>query len=203
MAILLIRHGETAANARRVVQRPDVPLNERGLAQARRLGARLADMGVGELISSDHERASMTAREIQLATGARLSWDEGLRERSFGDLRGRAYADIDADIFAPTYSPPNGETWAEFDARVDATWDRLAPLAQVESGHLGLVTHGLFCRSLVSRRLDLSRGFTPVLAFANTSLTVIAADPPWVVERLNCSEHLSDEGAPSIGGLRA
>ena len=32
-AILLVRHGETAGNAARVVQRPEVPLNERGIRQ--------------------------------------------------------------------------------------------------------------------------------------------------------------------------
>ena len=33
MAIFLIRHGETAGNANRVVQVPETPLSERGLAQ--------------------------------------------------------------------------------------------------------------------------------------------------------------------------
>ena len=32
MQIFLIRHGETAANAARIVQTPDTPLSERGIA---------------------------------------------------------------------------------------------------------------------------------------------------------------------------
>ena len=37
MAIYLVRHGETASNAARVVQTPEVPLSPRGEDQARRL----------------------------------------------------------------------------------------------------------------------------------------------------------------------
>jgi broad specificity phosphatase PhoE len=40
MTILLVRHGETAGNASRILQRPDVPLNERGLRQADLLAQR-------------------------------------------------------------------------------------------------------------------------------------------------------------------
>jgi len=34
MTILLVRHGETDGNASRILQRADVPLNERGIRQA-------------------------------------------------------------------------------------------------------------------------------------------------------------------------
>jgi broad specificity phosphatase PhoE len=37
MTILLVRHGETDGNAARVLQRADVPPNERGMRQAERL----------------------------------------------------------------------------------------------------------------------------------------------------------------------
>ena len=39
--ILLIRHGETELNAKRVLQPPETPLSERGVAQAERLARRL------------------------------------------------------------------------------------------------------------------------------------------------------------------
>ena len=42
MAIVLVRHGETESNAQRVLQHPETPLSERGLAQARRVAERLA-----------------------------------------------------------------------------------------------------------------------------------------------------------------
>jgi broad specificity phosphatase PhoE len=37
MTILVVRHGETDGNAARILQRPDVPLNERGMRQAEEL----------------------------------------------------------------------------------------------------------------------------------------------------------------------
>jgi len=202
MSILLIRHGETASNAGRVVQTPDIPLNERGIEQARRLAARVRELGIERLISSDHTRAAMTSAEIELATGVRTQWDEGLRERDFGDIRGRPYADIGVDIFARDYAPPGGETWTQFNARVDAAWDRIAALAASCEGNLAVVTHGFFCRSLVERRLELSSDLPPVSAFHNTALTVIGATPPWIVERINCCAHLEGADQPLQRGMR-
>jgi broad specificity phosphatase PhoE len=56
MSILLVRHGETEGNRKRAFQQPETPLSERGVAQARQLGERLAGMGVGAIIASDYAR---------------------------------------------------------------------------------------------------------------------------------------------------
>jgi broad specificity phosphatase PhoE len=37
-----VRHGETAGDAARILQRADVPLNERGIHQAERAGLKLS-----------------------------------------------------------------------------------------------------------------------------------------------------------------
>ena len=117
-----MRHGETASNAARILQTPDIPLSERGLAQAERLAERLAGLGVAAILTSDYARARMTAERVRAATGAPLEeWPE-LRERNFGALRGRAYAELGFDPFAPDYAPPEGESWPAFHAR-----DRRAP----------------------------------------------------------------------------
>jgi len=196
VSILLIRHGETSANAARVVQRPDAPLSERGLAQAQRLAERLVQVGVAAIVSSDHARARVTAERVQAATGAPLElWPE-LCERNFGELRGRSYAEIGVDIFAPDYAPPGGETWQVFHERVEHTWRSVCARAAALNGNLAVVSHGLVCRSVVER---LSRR-APDLAvpefWANTSLTVIAAQPPHEIEILNCSTHLTGLEAP-------
>lgn len=201
MSILLIRHGETASNARRVVQTPDVPLNERGVAQARRLAQRLHALGVERLCSSDHVRAAMTAQEIERASGVSIEWDEGLRERNFGDIRGIPYAEIGTDLFAEDYAPPGGETWPQFHARVDTTWERIIALASELDGNLALVTHGLFCRSL-QRHLELLDGLAPLRAFRNASLTVIDAEEPWAVRLLDCCAHLEEADVRARGGAR-
>ena len=68
MNIYLIRHGETAGNAARIVQMPDTPLNDRGERQARQVAQRMARHGVDAILVSDYERAHATARAVQAAT---------------------------------------------------------------------------------------------------------------------------------------
>ena len=189
-AILLVRHGETELNAARVLQRPETPLSARGLQQAERLATRLSRLPIGRILSSDLARARMTAERVARATGAPLVLDAGLQERNFGELRGTPYAELPCDPFAPGYVPPGGESWEELHARTDAVWERVVRLARDTAGHLVVVTHGLVCHSLVSRRLELAEGVRMPLGFANTALTWIEPGPPWRVSLANCTAHL-------------
>lgn len=201
MAIYLIRHGETLGNAARVVQRPDNPLSPRGVAQAQRLGRRLAPEGIARIVSSDLARAATTAEHVQRATGAPLSFDALLHERNFGDIRGTAYADLGFDMFAPDYAPPNGESWPVFHARVDRAWAVVQALAASTDGHLAVVTHGLVCRSLAARCLVLPDGAEAPERWDNTSLTIAEGPTPWRVRLLNCVAHLGDmDEAPAAAG---
>jgi len=194
--IFLIRHGETAGNAARIVQRPDIPLSPRGLAQAERLARRLAHEGVAAILSSDLARARQTAECLQRETGAPLTFEPLLHERNFGDIRGTAYADLGFDIFAPDYAPPRGETWPAFHGRVDRAWERVQTLAAATDGHLAVVTHGLVCRSVASRHLCLPAGEVVPERWENTSVTVVERAAPWRVSLLNCVAHLDEVAAP-------
>jgi probable phosphoglycerate mutase len=193
MAIFLIRHGETASNAARVVQTPDIPLSPRGLRQAQALARRLADAGITAILSSDLARARMTAECLRTATGATLRLEPGLQERNYGDIRGRAYATLGVDIFAPDYAPPGGESWAVFHQRVNQVWGEVTRAAADAAGHLAIVTHGLVCYSLALRHLRLPEGTAAPMRWANTSVTVIDASRPWSVRLLNCTAHLTGE----------
>lgn len=190
--IFLIRHGETLGNAARVVQHPDNPLSPVGVAQAERLARRLARESVARIVSSDYARAAATARSLESLTGAPLSFEPLLQERSFGDLRGRPYDKLGFDMFEPDYAPPNGETWPVFHARVDRAWARVQALAEGTDGHLAVVTHGLVCRSLAARHLILREGETVPLRWENASLTIVESPPPWRVRLLNCVTHLGN-----------
>jgi broad specificity phosphatase PhoE len=193
MSILLIRHGETALNAARVVQPPDTPLSERGLAQARSLGVRIAGMdGVVQILSSDQARARMTAECVREKTGLPLGLDPGLQERNFGDIRGTPYSELGFDIFGPDYDPPGGESWESFHRRVDEVWERVTRLRAKLDGSLAVVTHGLVCRSLATRRLALPRELGDPSGWANTALTIVDPEPPWRVRLVNCTAHLED-----------
>ncbi len=192
MAIFLIRHGETASNAARIVQTPDTPLSERGIEQAELLASRLASLGVAAILASDLARAHMTAERVGAATNAPITLDPGLQERNFGDIRGRPYATLGVDIFAPDYAPPGGERWDEFHARVDAAWPRIVAAATAIDGNLAVVTHGLVCYSLALRQLQLSPQEQAHMRWANSSVTIIESAPPWRVALLNCTDHLNE-----------
>jgi probable phosphoglycerate mutase len=188
--LFLIRHGETEGNALRIVQHPHIPLSPRGLVQAERLARRLAAEGIAQIVSSDYARAVTTAEHLQRATGAPLVIEPLLRERNFGDLRGRPYAELGFDMFEPDYAPPNGETWPMFHDRVDRAWIRVQELAAATSGSLAVVTHGLVCRSLAARRLILADGEVAPERWENTSLTIVDWPAPWRVRLLNSIAHL-------------
>ena len=202
MAIYLIRHGETAGNATRVVQKPDIPLSTNGVDQARRLAGRLTDQGIGRILASDLRRAAMTAEAVGETTGVPIRYDALLHERNFGDVRGTPYAELDFDLFAPDYDPPGGESWERFEARMDEAWLLIQRAAGECQENLAVVTHGLVCRSVVARRTLLPEGVDrnlSGLAWRNTSLTILDGPDPWRVRLLNCSAHL-EEAEPEEGG---
>jgi len=202
--IFLIRHGETSSNAARIFQQPETPLSNRGLAQARALASRLRSEPIERTIASDYQRAAQTARAVADAAGSALEFEPLLQERNFGDLRGTPYSEVAGDPFREGYTPPGGESWQVFNARIERAWAVVSAVAQESAGDLVVVTHGLVCRAFVERCLDagdlLSGKAEGGLAFANTSVTIIGATPPWRVDRIGCTEHLGTEpaaGAPA------
>jgi broad specificity phosphatase PhoE len=221
MAILLIRHGETEGNRTRVIQRPDIPLSERGFAQAGLLAERLRDSPIDEIWSSPLARARMTADALERATGVAVREEEDLQERNLGDLRGTAYVDLDFDPFEPDYVPANGESWPVFYARVDQIWERIVRhwfdrfASQAPDRHLAIVSHGLFLRSLIERRLVSRQDLEAYeqqhgpFRLGNTALTVVAplelAGGPGRhrVELLACTAHLDEEPLGDVGNLGA
>jgi len=199
--LFLIRHGETEGNALRIVQHPHIPLSARGVVQAERLALRLAREPIAHIVTSDYARALTTAESLQRATGAPLTVEPLLRERNFGDLRGRPYSELGFDMFEPDYAPPNGETWPVFHARVDQAWARVQELAALAGGRLAVVTHGLVCRSLAARHLVLADGERAPERWDNTSLTIVDWPAPWRVRLLNCIAHLDGlERPPADSG---
>ena len=199
--LFLIRHGETEGNALRIVQHPHIPLSPRGVVQAERLAERLAGEGIASIVTSDYARAMATAERLQRATGAPLIGEPLLRERNFGDLRGRPYAELGFDMFEPDYAPPNGETWTVFHERVDRAWARVQELAAAGGGRLAVVTHGLVCGSLAARHLVLADGETAPERWDNTSLTIVDWPAPLRVRLLNCIAHLDGlERPPTDSG---
>ena len=190
--IYLIRHGETASNARRIVQHTDTPLNARGALQAERLATRLADAGLTRIIASDYPRARQTAAALAQGGTVPLELTPLLRERDLGRLRGRPYAEVESLFYSPDDDPPGGETWVRFLARVSAAWARIRRAAGAggSSAGVAVVTHGLVCRALAEHHVGLEPGASAPTWFPNASVTLIDAAPPWTLRLSACVTHL-------------
>lgn len=189
--ILLIRHGETAFNAARIVQPADTPLSERGMRQAERVAERVAQLGGALVLSSDLVRAHKTAELIAARIAAPIELTPLLQERNFGDLRGTPYAELETDIFAPDFVPPGGESHAQLEARTAAAFALVLQKLEALAGNLVVVTHGLVCAALVRAHAQLDEGALP-LGFGNASLTRIERQAPYRVLELNDVSHLAE-----------
>ena len=191
MTILLVRHGETAGNAARILQRADVPLNECGIRQAEQLARRLCNHGFAHIVCSDLLRARMTAAPLA-RSGIAIEESPLLQERNFGDLRGLPYAELTENPFGPDFAPPNGEDWPTFHARVADAFDFIVSRRHSVNGTLVVVTHGLVCRAVVERHALLPKGVVAPERFDNTSVTVLHEDAPHAISLINCTRHLAN-----------
>src|SRR5213595_2392344 len=94
--VIAIRHGETAWNVdTRIQGQLDVPLNERGRAQARRLGQAMGREDLHAIYTSDLSRAHETASAVARRAGVAVTPTQGLRERGFGIFEGYTFAEIE------------------------------------------------------------------------------------------------------------
>jgi broad specificity phosphatase PhoE len=193
MAIVLVRHGETAGNKTRVVQPADTPLNEAGLRQADRLAERVAQLSAVHIMTSDLPRALMTAEAIARRTGLSPELVPLLEERNFGDLRGTPYAELpDGNPFGPDVSPKNGETWAVFHARIARAWELVKERARTLDGNLVVVTHGLVV-SYILGLVPAAEGQVVPAAFGNASISLLESSAPFTATLVNDVSFLGDE----------
>ena len=193
MSIYLVRHGETVLNATRVLQFPDTPLGERGLAQARAVGERLARVRPAAILASDMSRAWMTAEAIAATTGLPIRPSKLLHERNFGDLRGKRFDDLDHDPISAEHGAPNGESMAVFRARVVQAFDEMRNLRASMNGNLIVVSHGLVIKVILAELARRPAGVPAPERLGNTSVSIIGADAPHLAELIDCTTHL-DEG---------
>ena len=196
MTILLVRHGETDGNAARILQRPDVPLNEHGMRQAKHLARRLAAHGFVHILCSDLLRARMTAAPLAARSGITVEENPLLQERNFGDLRGTPYDTLPEDPFGPDFVPPDGEGWPTFHARVAEAFALIVNRRRSVDGALVVVTHGLVCRAIVARHALLPEGAGVPERFDNTGVTVLHEDAPHPAGLINCTRHF--EVSPEV-----
>lgn len=205
MSLIVVRHGETALNAARVLQPADTPLSPRGLAQACAVGERLASAGLVAVLSSDMPRALQTAQAIAVAAGGLpLHTSTLLHERNFGDLRGLPIDSLAQDPIGSDDAPPGGESMARFLERVASAFALALDWRRRLGGPLAVVSHGLVIRAWLERHADLPGALRPAPRIGNTGVSQIDPQPPHRVALCNCTLHLDgrlgDDGRSLSGG---
>jgi probable phosphoglycerate mutase len=208
----LIRHGETAWNAERRLQGwRDVPLNDVGVEQARRLGEHLRsglfDHAVEVIVSSDLGRAYETAR---LAAGhfeLPIASNPALRERSYGVYEGRDWKELsgaglsgDAAINFrdPHHVVEQGETQHMFEVRVTQAFEALA--REHRGRKVMVFSHGGVI-DVIWRKINHMAADAPRLtAILNTSINQFSVqDGLWQAHSWGQVEHLQVSALDDIG----
>jgi broad specificity phosphatase PhoE len=168
----LIRHGEADA-AGRFCGRADVPLTERGRAQAEAAARALAGIPLGAVYAGDRVRARDTAAPIAARLGLEARIVPALGERNFGAWEGRpveALARDAPDDLArlwddPAFAPPDGESFDDLAARVLPAVDAI--VVRHPGRAVAVVGHGGPHRAVLGR----------VLGLGPSALLALALDP--------------------------
>ena len=161
--VVLWRHGQTTYNAEARWQgQLDIPLDEVGVAQAELAAVELAARKPTRIVSSDLQRAALTARALGDLTGLEPELDPGLREVHAGTWQGLVRADIE-ERWAEDYAAwrrghdvaiGGGERRSEVGVRAAAAVERHA--AACEDGDvLVVVSHGMALRMAMLNMLGI------------------------------------------------
>lgn len=168
--LILLRHGQSQWNLEnRFTGWVDVPLSERGIAEARAAGSKLAGRRIDRLYTSVLQRAIDTATialDVAGITGVPTAREAALNERMYGDLQGkdkdearREFGEDQVKLWRRSYDvrPPGGESLADTAARVLPYWESTI-LPDVRAGRNVLVAaHGNSLRALVMHLEGLTK----------------------------------------------
>jgi probable phosphoglycerate mutase len=188
--LLLIRHGETTANAQRLLDTapPGADLTDVGRTQAEGLVDSLADTPLDAIYVSDLVRTHQTAAPLAAARGLVPVQRAGVREIQAGEYEmaegegWQPYLDVlyrwaDGE---PDARIPGGESGAEVMDRFDAV---VAEAAQHDAA--AIISHGAAIRAWTgARAANVDRGFVADTRLHNAAVIVLEGDPEsgWRVE---------------------
>ena len=204
--IYLIRHGETDHNAEgRAMGQMDVPLNARGLEQARQTAEFLRRHPIERIVSSDLVRAMATAQPLAETLGLAVEPDARLRELSFGILEGKTVGECEL------LDPVAVERWrsGDFDAVLPGgesrrslmkrTREVLEEIAAGPHAQVALFSHGGALNALHTHMVEhgnpVPREHIPrAFRFHNAAVSVAAwAEDQWRFLVVNSTFHLAEE----------
>lgn len=208
MRLILVRHGETPWNVTMQYQgHANVPLNERGLEQARRAAARLRPYGATALYSSDIVRAWQTAEQIGAILGLAPTPMPELREIDVGQWEGLTPEELYRrfpDHMAEYRRDPartvrlGGESYAQLQERALVALNRIYERHRTGETIIA-VSHGGTIRALLCHVIGLDLINFGKMWLDNGSFTELSyGRHGWRLLRLNDAAHL--EGMVAEGG---
>lgn len=196
--LVLVRHGETDTNKRGKLHsvNDEQELNSVGQNQVTKTAARLVEYKPLTVFSSTELRAVQSAKIISQATGTMAHTASGLEERNWGDYSGKSWPEIQVVLDKLTlderydFVPPNGESWREFDSRLQETLTKL--LTTCTTPTLVVVTHGGAIRALMPFLLGVAKEESFKHDPANASVTIFTLeDGKFSAQAINDTSHLA------------
>lgn len=169
--IYLARHGETAwSRSGQHTSFTDLPLDEHGEVEARRLGERLSGLAFAKVFTSPLQRASHTCELAGFKSAAQT--DPDLVEWNYGKYEGRRSVDIHAE--SPDWQlfrdgGPGGESPAQVGARAD----RVVGRVRAVGGNVLIFSSGHFLRVLAARWLGIEPAGGRFFTLHTASLSVL------------------------------
>lgn len=211
MRLLLIRHGQTPSNLKRLLDtaEPGPELTPLGQQQAAALPAALAGEEIGALYASTLLRTQLTAAPLATRTGLEVRVREGIRELSAGDMEMRGDA-LAVETYLSTVFAwpagdtglrmPGGENGVEALRRFDAVVEEAAGTG---AQTVAMVSHGAAIRMWAAARAEnIDVGFASAHELQNTGVVILTGAPGegWLVQEWAGRSVGPDGSAPEASG---
>lgn len=203
--LYFVRHGQTKWNAIKKMQgQLNSDLNEIGEAQADVNGRFLKSQGLDKLIASPLGRCVQTVNIINQHTELDLSFDDRIKEWHCGDWSGlmwdelsqtypREWEAYQADRFH--YRGPGCENFPDM---IDRVQPFLKELVEDPAETIGIVSHGLVGRVMVSVMMDMGESETLAFRQANDVIYRIT-----IKQGTKLLEHFIAGDGPVSGWIQA
>jgi len=195
MRLTLVRHGETDFNVKKISQgQLNIPLNDNGIEQAKKVGLRLKDMNFDKIFVSDLKRTKETAEQIiQHHPNVPVIDEKRLREVHAGIFQGQPGENIrkalaESGLPREKFCPEQGESLTDVQNRAIDFFNELK--ASHNGKNILAISHGAlistFFLHLFSKSFDKFLDYIP----RNTGISIINFKDSPEVEILNCTKHL-------------
>lgn len=196
MKLIIVRHGETEENKKRILQ-GHLPgkLSSLGIEQAKKLGLRLKDESINIIFSSDLDRAADTAKEIaKFHEWTPFFLVEELREKNFGEYSGKSWDQFENfDELINNDSGSNGvETRKNVESRVRKLLDSV--IAKYSNSNILFVGHNGVNKVLIRMLLkEANLNYENLKDQHNTAVNIfqIKEDKTHKIHVFNCNKHLA------------